>query len=289
MNVGKYFKGALYYGMGIVVAFCVALLLRIFVVDFYVVPGESMLPTIEPGDFICVDKVTFGARLSRNTIFFEGDTASVFLRMKGFAPIGREDVVVFNFPYCANDWSKLVMNKSRFYVKRCIGLPGDTLSIRDGFYEVNGVGGIGNIVGQDYISGFRGKFPEGIFRTIPFEPSWGWTILEMGPLYIPQRGVRVQLDSSAVVLYRKMIEYEVSKPLICRGNRLYCGDSLMTEYCFRTNWYFMSGDNHWNSQDSRYLGLIPEEFIIGKARLILTARDPITGKYRWKRFFTKVQ
>lgn len=280
MKVRNFFKGVLFYGIGVGSAFCVALLLRIFVVDFYVVPGESMLPAIEPGDFIWVDKMAFGARLSRNTRFW---------RMKGFAPIRREEVLVFNFPYRNNDWGQLQMNEARFYVKRCIGLPGDTLAIRDGFYEVNGIGGIGNVAGQDYISGFRGEFPEGIYRTIPFEPSWGWTILEMGPLYIPQRGSVVRLDSSVVVLYRKMMEYEMGKPLNFQRNRLYCGDSLITEYRFRTNWYFMGGDNHWNSQDSRYLGLIPEEFIIGKARLVLTAKDPVTGKYKWKRFFTKVK
>ena len=43
----------------------------------------------------------------------------------------------------------------------------------------------------------------------------------------------------------------------------------------------------WNSQDSRYLGLIPEEFIIGKASCILSSRDPETKAYRWKRFLKK--
>lgn len=58
---------------------------------------------------------------------------------------------------------------------------------------------------------------------------------------------------------------------------------------YRTNWYFMGGDNMWNSQDSRYLGPIPEEFIIGKATLILTAKDPETKAYRWRRFFTRIR
>jgi len=51
----------------------------------------------------------------------------------------------------------------------------------------------------------------------------------------------------------------------------------------------MGGDNMWNSQDSRYLGPIPEEFIIGKATLILTAKDPETKAYRWRRFFTRIR
>ncbi len=71
MKVRNFFKGVLFYGTGVGSAFCVALLLRIFVVDFYVVPGESMQPAIEPGDFIWVDKMAFGARLSRIPVFGE--------------------------------------------------------------------------------------------------------------------------------------------------------------------------------------------------------------------------
>ena len=51
----------------------------------------------------------------------------------------------------------------------------------------------------------------------------------------------------------------------------------------------MAGDHVLNSQDYRYIGLIPEEFIIGKARLILTAKIPVTGEYRWERFFTRIK
>lgn len=51
-------------------------------------------------------------------------------------------------------------------------------------------------------------------------------------------------------------------PLIYDG-KVYFGDTLLTSYIFSSNWYFFGGDNVLNSQDSRYLGLIPEEYIIG--------------------------
>ena len=97
------------------------------------------------------------------------------------------------------------------------------------------------------------------------------------------------IDTSAVRIYYKMIKYESGLNLQEREGQVWCGDSLVERYTFRTNWYFMGGDNMWNSQDSRYLGPIPEEFIIGKATLILTAKDPETKAYRWRRFFTRIR
>ena len=45
----------------------------------------------------------------------------------------------------------------------------------------------------------------------------------------------------------------------------------------------------WNSQDSRYIGLIPEEFIVGKVAMVLTSKNPDTKKFQWRRFFTRIK
>ena len=71
MKIGKIVKNGLYYAVGMVGALFVALMLRLFVVDFFVVPSDSMLPAIEPGDFILVDKLSFGARMCCNFDFLE--------------------------------------------------------------------------------------------------------------------------------------------------------------------------------------------------------------------------
>ena len=55
-------KTILQYFLAIVLSLAIALLLRLFVVDFYSIPSDSMSPAIEPGDFILVDKLSFGAR-----------------------------------------------------------------------------------------------------------------------------------------------------------------------------------------------------------------------------------
>ncbi|MEG2556568.1 MAG: signal peptidase I [Odoribacter sp.] len=281
-------KTILQYSLAVIVSLAVALLFRLFVVDFYSIPSDSMEPSIESGDFILVNKLSFGARMYKNFDFLKNGKEPEMWRMKGYAPVRHGDVLVFNFPY-SKGWNQIRMHLSRFYVKRCIGVPGDTLCIREAFYEINGKKGFGNLEDQQMIAHYGGEFPQGIYHTIPFDPRLDWTILNMGPLYIPRRGDRLYLDTTACRLYHKMIEYESGIHIYERDGQVYGNDSIMTDYTFRSNWYFMGGDNMWNSQDSRYIGLIPEEFIVGKAVWVLTAKDPETQAYKWKRFFTKIK
>ena len=57
------------------------------------------------------------------------------------------------------------------------------------------------------------------------------------------------------------------------------GDSLVHQYRFEKNYYFVSGDNLANSQDSRYWGMLSEEYIVGKA----------TDQIRWERILMKIK
>jgi len=87
----------------------------------------------------------------------------------------------------------------------------------------------------------------------------------MGPLYIPRAGDRVELDSLNYELYRLVVEYETGGALTCDGNLLRLHGEAISTYEFRENYYFFCGDNVINSKDCRYLGFVPEEFIIGVA------------------------
>lgn len=283
----KIFHSILQYSIIIVISLIIAVMFRLFVVDFYYIPSDSMAPSIEPGDFILVDKLCFGARMYRNFDFLETGEEPETWRVKGIGSIHHGDVLVFNFPYI-HDWNKIQMNLSRFYVKRCIGLPGDTLRIRQAFYEINGHTGFGNMEEQQRVSNYQGEFPPAIYNTFPFDHQVGWNILNFGPLYIPRQGDRIRLNPLNYCLYKRMITFESGMEIQESEGQFYHCDTLTGSYTFRQNWYFMGGDNVWNSQDSRYAGLIPEEFIIGKARRVLTSKDPETHTYKWKRFFRKI-
>ena len=70
----KLLKTLFQYLTVIVLSLTIALLLRLFVVDFYSIPSDSMAPTIEPGDFIMVNKLSFGARMYKNFDFLKNQT-----------------------------------------------------------------------------------------------------------------------------------------------------------------------------------------------------------------------
>ena len=70
---------------------------------------------------------------------------------------------------------------------------------------------------------------------------------------------------------------------------VYLGDSLIREYSFLENYYFMSGDNLEISNDSRHWGLVPEPYIVGVATRIWNSVDKFTGETRWDRVMKKIE
>ena len=95
--------------------FGLVLVLRSFVLEPFQIPSKSMVPTLKVGDFIVVNKWTYGLRLPvlRNKFFDVGSPQ-------------RGDVVVFFPPH-----------ESRYFIKRLVGLPGDKISIINGTLFVN--------------------------------------------------------------------------------------------------------------------------------------------------------
>jgi len=93
------------YAEALIVAVLLALVIRTFVVQAFKIPSGSMLPTLQIGDHILVNKF-----------------------MYSFGPIQRGDIIVFKFP----------QDETRDFIKRVIGLPGDTLEIRGKRILING-------------------------------------------------------------------------------------------------------------------------------------------------------
>ena len=83
-------------------------------------------------------------------------------------------------------------------------------------------------------------------------------------------------------------EWEQKKKLTLHGDSVLLGDSVIHNYRFCENYYFVSGDKMVNSKDSRYWGLLPEPFIVGRAWLVWKSVSPNTGKMRWKRIFKRI-
>jgi signal peptidase I len=105
------------YAESIGVAIAVALLLRAFVVEAFQIPSGSMIPTLEVGDHIFVSKFSYGLSIPFT------DT-----KILQYGEPKRGDVIVFKWP----------VDTSTDYIKRVVGLPGDTVEVRQGQLYVNG-------------------------------------------------------------------------------------------------------------------------------------------------------
>jgi len=275
------------YIMYIILSLLLALGIRVFLCNFYVIPSDSMEPGIVPGDFILADKWTYGGRIFKS-FKFDRDSDPPVVRVPGFRSVRRNDVVVFNFPY-RSKWYTIRMNLEQIFVKRCIGLPGDSISAVGGFYHIAGlVDTLGNIAGQKQMVNHRLSLDSVIIRAATFDRSLMWDIFDFGPFYIPAAGVTIRLTPENFKLYRKLIVFETRATVRLEDSFVYINDTVRHDYTFRNNWYFMAGDKVINSQDSRYIGLIPEDYIIGRATMVMTSKDRHTGKRRWNRMFKRI-
>lgn len=125
------------------------LFIRTFLVEAYTIPTASMENTLCVGDYLVVSKFHYGARLpetplsvpfmhnrlpfSRTKSYSELIQLPYF-RFPGLSEIKRNDLVVFNWPMDSNR----PVDKRDNYIKRCVGMPGDTLEIVDEVLFING-------------------------------------------------------------------------------------------------------------------------------------------------------
>lgn len=258
------------------------LVAQFFIFTSFIIPSNSMGPGLAIGDNILVLKSVIGPRVFNLFASMRNEQTKIY-RIPGFKKIKHNDILVFNFPH-PNSWDKIEMHILKYYIKRCVGLPGDTLSIQNGFFHVRGIQTpLGNMDSQKRIA-TTDKFPDGIFQSFPYDSILDWNIRDFGPLYIPGKGDSITLNQTNFKVYKKLIEWEQQGNLQCKDSTTFLNGKPINGYRFQKNYYFMAGDNGMNSQDSRYWGMLPEEYIVGKAWIIWKSIDPYTNKFRWERF-----
>ena len=273
----RYVVDTLFWGCMVVALFVV---MQIFLFSSFKIPSNSMEPGLIAGDYVLVNKLIPGARLFNVFASLRGEQVQI-VRLPGLREIRRNDVVVFNYPY-PNNLDRIEMHMMKYYIKRCLGLPGDSLSIVNGYYRVNGIfEPVGNIEGQELFSVQSNKMLKdaGLYWSFPKDSLISWNVKNFGQLYLPRKGDVIDMNRENISIYRKLIEWETGQKL----------DPRIVSYTFQKNYYFVAGDRIEDSQDSRYWGLLPEEFIVGKATFIWRSMNPQTRGVRWDRICSRIE
>jgi len=351
----------------IVFAIIAATIVHTYIMQPYTIPTSSLEKSLLIGDFLFVSKFHYGARAPMTTVAapmvhdslpFVGLKSYLqkpqlpYFRIPGFQDIKRNEIVVFSWPVdtvqrffdTSNIHIKKPIDKKSNYVKRCVGIPGDSLEIRQGYIYINGEKTVlpdraktqymhkvvtkgqqlsgatlkrygvteGRNFGEYYnlnltdenaaklknnplIKGVTKQLtPSGNFnsRVFPHNQQYPWSDDNYGPIYIPEAGKTVALNSESLPFYKRIIEVYENNNLTVNGDEIFINGKLATEYTFKQNYYWMMGDNRHNSEDARYWGYVPFDHVVGKPVFIWFSWDTngegIAEKIRWDRVFTTV-
>jgi len=205
----------------------VVLVVRSFIVEPFNIPSESMLPTLETGDFILVDKSAYGVRLPL-----------VHTRIFGDGTPERGDVAVFRYP----------PQPSINYIKRVIGIAGDTVRFENNQLSVNG-----QLVQTVKLSEADIAAIAGLNQHTSTTLIDGQTVA--AEFYRQQLGERS-------FLWRDLVDFE--PPLIPEQG---------WEMVVPADSYFVMGDNRDQSADSRFWGVVPDANLSGRAFYIWMHKD----------------
>ena len=223
-----------------------------------------MSPKINQGDKVIVDKLIFGPRLYKNINFFAENQSLASFRLKGLRGIRHNDIVVFNHA-SGEDWQIKGFDINSVFVKRCAGLPGDTITITNGIIKNSAYR---DTLGLYCAQALLHAIDTVVLNAYMSVEGTGWTVLDFGPLYLPREGGSIILNRLNYLVYCGYIEYETGKKIIAENDVYFLDGERIESYKFLSDYYFFIGDNAKDSKDSRYFGLVPGDFIIGVVRLI---------------------
>lgn len=126
----------------------------------------------------------------------------------------------------------------------------------------------------------------------PHDNHYRWTGDNFGPLRIPARGDTIRIDQQNLPLYKRIIDTYEQNDLAIRDGVIYINGIAADRYVIRMDYYFVMGDNHHNSADSRYWGFVPEDHLLGKAVLVwfsIRPDTPLIGGLRKERIFRPIK
>jgi len=223
----------------IAIALIAALIIRALVIQSYRIPTGSMKDTLLIGDFLLVNKFIYGINTPNRIIGTKIRIPST--RLPGIKQPERGEIVVFRFP----------KDDVVDYIKRCVGVAGDTIELRQGTLYINGK-------------------PEGEEK------------------FVQQRYDR---EENRYIDYFQVTRKNGQQYIIRKASRPESKMMSFGPYVVPRDHIFMMGDNRDNSYDSRMWGALEDRYIVGRALVIFffwEKLEPIFKlhkKIRWARIF----
>jgi signal peptidase I len=273
------------YAYVIILPVIFAIFFRTFFFDVYYVPSSSMERTLFPGDYVVVNKISYGVKVPnhlRNIPVIGGlfnppkKEYNLYTSLKPLKKFQREDIVVF----------KAVDNSHKFLIKRIIGAPNDTIQIKQSKvfinskeliekdnYAYNYVRGqnervllfenysnkefleLSEVQKNKYKKDIKEK-PNYNYFIFPFIKQEKWTRDNYGKLIVPKKGMKIKLTEENINTYKSVVLKFENVNLKKLTKQFY--------YTFKNDYYFVMGDNRHNSIDSRSFGFVPKSYIQGK-------------------------
>ena len=130
--------------------------------------------------------------------------------------------------------------------------------------------------------------PNLALEIFPFDSRYKWTRDNYGPIWIPKKGETVELTTSNLPFYTRIISVYEKNKLEVKDGEIFINGEKAQSYTFKQDYYFMMGDNRHNSLDSRYWGFVPEDHVVGKPAMIwlsINNEKSFPQNIRWDRLF----